>query len=280
MLASTSRGQEIGSLDPQFQNLGAGSLVQDLSYRPNEMPPPRVPGGTYPRGGLHGQIVHTIGRQIVNGDIGPGELLPVETGLRASRTVLREVIKVLAAKGLVESRPRTGTRVRPRKAWNLLDPDVLAWHQGGANSRAFLGQLSEVRLIVEPAAAELAARRADESELQAIDEAYRDMEAALHGSTEDYEAFDQADMRFHQAIVGACGNDLLRQMGQSVFSALLVSFQATSRLPGRAKASLPQHRVILEAVREGQAWRARAAMRLLVQTSAREIENLPEHGHS
>jgi DNA-binding FadR family transcriptional regulator len=242
------------------------------------MPPSRVAGRTYPRGGLHGQIVHAIGRQIVNGDIRPGQLVPVEAGLPASRTVLREVIKVLAAKGLVESRPRTGTRVRPRHAWNLLDPDVLAWHQEGASTGAFLRQLSEVRLIVEPAAAELAARRAGESELQAIDEAYQDMEAALQGSAEDYVAFDQADVRFHHAIVEACGNDLLRQMGQSVFSALLVSFQATSRLPGRAKASLPQHRAILEAVRERQAWRARAAMRLLVQTSAREIENLPEHG--
>src|SRR5258707_1526950 len=81
---------------------------------------------------LHGRIVHAIGRRIVSGDLRPGDLLPSEPELGASRTVVREVVKVLSAKGLVESRPKTGTRVRPRETWNLLDPDVLAWHQGGS----------------------------------------------------------------------------------------------------------------------------------------------------
>ena len=89
------------------------------------MSSPRLSPPGYPRGGLHGQIVHAIGRQILSGKIRPGDLLPAQPGLPASRTVLREAIKVLAAKGLVESRPRTETRVRPRPAWNLLDPDVL-----------------------------------------------------------------------------------------------------------------------------------------------------------
>jgi DNA-binding FadR family transcriptional regulator len=239
------------------------------------MPHSRVSGRGYPRGGLHGQIVHAIGRQILSGKIRPGDALPTLPGLSASRTVLREVIKVLAAKGLVESRPKTGTRVRPRNAWNLLDPDVLAWQGDGAASAAFLKQLTEVRLIVEPAAAELAAARAGSTELQTLEKAFLDMEAALGGPAEDYSAFDQADMRFHQAIVRACGNDLLEQMSQFVYSALLVSFQATSRLPGRARASLPDHRSILEAIREGDAGRAAQAMRSLVRSTAGEIETLP-----
>ena len=237
----------------------------------------RLSGSGYPRGGLHGQIVHAIGRQILSGEIRPGEVLSTPAGLPASRTVLREVIKVLAAKGLVESRPKTGTRVRPRRAWNLLDPDVLAWQQDGPSPTAFLRTLTEVRLIVEPAAAELAARRADRPELQVISEAYRDMEAALRAGAEDYAAFDQADIRFHQGILQACGNDLLEQMGHVVYSTLLVSFHATSRLPGRAKASLPEHRAILNAVRGHHAQRARLAMRRLVQSTAREFETLPEH---
>ena len=241
------------------------------------MPSSRLSGRTYPRGGLHGQIVHAIGHQIVSGEIPPGEQLPTEAALPASRTVLREAIKVLAAKGLVESRPKTGTRVRPRHAWNLLDPDVLAWHQDSVPPAALLSELTEVRLIVEPAAAELAARRAGVAEVQAIDEAYRDMEVALRGRVKDYEAFNQADMQFHQAIVRACGNELLEQMGQVVYSALLVAFLATSRLPGRAKASLPEHRAILDAIRGRHASRARAAMRLLVESTAREIERLPRH---
>jgi len=241
------------------------------------MPPWRLSGSGYPRGGLHGQIVHAIGRQILSGKIPPGELLPAQAGLPASRTVVREAVKVLAAKGLVESRPRTGTRVRPRHAWNLLDPDVLAWQQDGAGApAAFLQKLTEVRLIVEPAAAELAAERAGAIDLQTIGEAYRDMEAALGGRAEDYEAFDRADMQFHQAIVRACGNDLLEQMSHVVYSALLVSFNATSRLPGRAKASLPRHRAILEAIQGRHAQRAVQSMRRLVQSTARLIETLPK----
>ena len=103
------------------------------------------------------------------------------------------------------------------------------------------------------------------------------MEAALRNGTEDYEAFDRADIVFHQRIVQACGNDLLQQMGQVVYSALLVSFHATSRLPGRAKASLPEHRAIVNAIRGRQARRAGLAMRRLVRSTAREIESLSEH---
>jgi DNA-binding FadR family transcriptional regulator len=266
-------GPEARDLDAaNLALLNAKQLI--LSYHPNLMADSRHSGTGYPRGGLHGQIVHAIGRQILSGKVAPGELLPALPSLPASRTVLREAIKVLAAKGLVESRPRTGTRVRPRHAWNLLDPDVLAWQQDASASPAFLGKLTEVRLIIEPAAAELAARRAAASEIQAIEQAYTDMESALHGGSEDYEAFDRADMRFHQAIVRACGNDLLQQMGQVVYSALLLSFQATSRLPGRAKASLPEHRAILNSIRGHHARRAGQAMRRLVQTTAREIETL------
>jgi DNA-binding FadR family transcriptional regulator len=242
------------------------------------MPPPRHSGTGYPRGGLHGQIVHAIGRDILTGKIRPGELVPAHASLPASRTVVREAIKVLAAKGLVESRPKTGTRVRPRHTWNLLDPDVLAWQQDGPATPAFLSKLTEVRLIIEPAAAELAARRGGETELSAIESAFGEMETALDGDREDYAAFDQADMRFHKAIVQACGNDLLQQMGQVVYSALLISFHATSRLPGRAKASLPAHRAILNAIRGGYARRAGQAMRRLVSSTGREIGTLSDRG--
>jgi DNA-binding FadR family transcriptional regulator len=233
---------------------------------------PRLSDGGYPRGGLHGQIVHSIGRQILRGDIRPGEVLPLHSGLPASRTVLREAIKVLAAKGLVESRPKTGTRVRPRPSWNLLDPDVLAWQREGAPPAPFLRKLTEVRHIVEPAAAELAGKRASAHERAVIEEAYRDMESALAGLEVDYDAFDLADMRFHRAILQACHNDLLEQMSGVVFGALLVSFRATSRLPGSARASLPKHRAILDAIRDRDPKRAARAMRRLVNDTARGIE--------
>ena len=238
------------------------------------MPEPRVPDSGYPRAGLHGQIVHALGLQILSGKIPPGELLPAQLGGQASRTALREAIKVLAAKGLVESRPKTGTRVRPRGAWNLLDPDVLAWQQEGAPPAAFLRKLTELRRVIEPAAAELAAQRAGVSQVARMEEAYRDMEAALVNPA-DHEAFDQADLRFHLAILSGCRNDLLEQMSHVVYSALIVSFRATSRRSGNARASLPRHRVILDAIKIRDGRWANEAMRSLIHNTSREIESLP-----
>src|SRR5881398_2664775 len=161
----------------------------------------------YPEQSLHGRIVHAIGRRIVSGDLRPGDLLPAEPELGASRTVVREAIKVLAAKGLVESRPKTGTRVRRRDDWNLLDPDVLAWQQDGAVDDALLGKLTEVRRIIEPAAAELAAARADVRDVAAMEDAFQQMEETAQARAgTDFEAFVQADMRFHLAILQACRN--------------------------------------------------------------------------
>src|SRR5919108_4693168 len=112
-------------------------------------------GRTYPRRGLHGAVVHEIGVRIVRGELEPGDTLP-ENGLLdesgVSRTVLREAIKVLAAKRLVESRPKTGTRVLPRGDWNLLDPDVLAWQLEAGPNRRFLRDMLELRRLIEPAA--------------------------------------------------------------------------------------------------------------------------------
>lgn len=242
------------------------------------MCPPRLEPG-YPRSGLHGQIVHAIGRQILSGKIPPGELLPAQSGLPASRTALREAVKVLAAKGLVECRPKTGTRVRPRGSWNLLDPDVLAWQQEGGSPAAFLRKLTELRRVVEPAAAELAAQRAGVPQRARMEAAYRDMEAALADPV-DHDAFDQADMRFHLAILAGCRNDLLEQMSHVVYSALIVSFQATSRRAGSARASMPRHRAILDAIQSRDGRAASEAMRTLVQNTAREIESLPRRGRA
>src|SRR5215813_13195899 len=136
------------------------------------------PVAGYPRRNLHGQIVHTIGRQILRGELRPGDPIPVPQDLPASRTALREAIKVLAAKGLVEAKPKTGTRVRARDAWNLLDPDVLAWRQEGAPPAKFVRTVTELRAIIEPGAAALAASRLSETAMSALHTAYADLEAA------------------------------------------------------------------------------------------------------
>jgi DNA-binding FadR family transcriptional regulator len=195
--------------------------------------------------------------------------------VRASRGVVREAIKVLAAKGLVVSRPKTGTRVRPPESWNLLDPDVLAWQQQWLPRGAFLGKLTDVRLIIEPGAAELAARRAGPAEVLALRTALRDMRDALDCSPPDHEAYNEADVRFHRTIVQACDNDVLEQIGATVNTALLVAFNAAIRVPGLASGSLPRHQAILDAIRRRQPNRARAAMRRLVLNTGRAIAKLP-----
>ena len=130
-----------------------------------------------------------------------------------------------------------------------------------------------MRRIVEPAAAELAATRADSRDLAALGQALAEMgRTAQAPERGDFEPFVQADMRFHLAILHACRNELLEQMSRVVYSALLVSFRATSRLPGRARASLPKHRAIFEAIRARNPRSAAAAMRRLVQATAREVE--------
>src|SRR5712691_9956727 len=137
---------------------------------------------TYPRRGVHGEIVHAIGAQILRGDLRPGDPLPTEEDLIAdlavSRTALRESIKVLAAKGLVEARPKTGTRVRDRHYWNLMDPDVLVWTMEASSDGAFFRDVNELRRILEPAAARLAADRAEEAELDAIAASFAELETA------------------------------------------------------------------------------------------------------
>lgn len=228
----------------------------------------------YPRSGLHGRIVHAVGRRIVSGAIRPGERLPA-LGERASRGVVREAVKVLAAKGLVVSRPRTGTRVRPPESWNLLDPDVLAWRQETLPRGAFLQKLTDVRLIVEPGAAELAARRAGPAQIEALRIALRDMREALDRSPPDHDAYNEADVRFHRAIVGACDNEVLEQIGAVVHTALLVAFNAAVRVPGLPRASLSRHQAILDAIQRRQPNRARGAMQRLVENTGRSIARLP-----
>jgi DNA-binding FadR family transcriptional regulator len=233
------------------------------------------PGRGYPKAGLHGRVVHAIGRSIVSGEIRPGEQLPPLARIGAGRGVMREAIKVLATKGLVVSRPKTGTRVRPPESWNLLDPDVLAWRQHGLPAAVFLEKLTEVRLLIEPGAAELAARRAQPEEVAALQSALRAMRDALDRSPPDYEAYNTADIGFHDAIVRACENDVLEQIGAVVNTALLVAFNAAIRVPGLARASLPRHQAILDAIRLRQPKRAAALMRQLVRNTGRAIEKLP-----
>jgi DNA-binding FadR family transcriptional regulator len=225
---------------------------------------------TYPRRGLHGTVVHDIGLRIVRGDLRPGDALPTEEELGAepgvSRTVLREAVKVLAAKRLVESRPKTGTRVLPRREWNLIDPDVMAWRLEAEPDEQFFADVIELRRIVEPEAAALAARRASETELAELSASFDAMRKALEDA--DPDGYLGADLRFHAIVLEACHNELLEQMATMLRATFRVLFIRTSATREHA---LPLHAAVLDAILGGNAAAAAEATRTLISDTAASL---------
>ncbi len=194
---------------------------------------------------LHAQVVRELGLRIVGGTPAPGASLPNEIQLGrefgVSRTVIREGIKSLAAKGLVVARTRVGTRVREARAWNLLDPDVLSWRYETMPRMDFFRDLFEIRRVVEPAAAELAAEKGKPQDHRAVNDACAAMEQADPQS----EAAIEADIAFHTAVLTACRNDLLSQMGTLIGVGLATSFRLSTRF---YPLSLPYHRPVAAAI--------------------------------
>jgi DNA-binding FadR family transcriptional regulator len=232
---------------------------------------------TYPRRGLHGAVVHDIGVRIVNGELGPGDTLPDNGSVdeaAVSRTVVREAIKVLAAKGLVESRPKVGTRVRPRRDWNLLDPDVLAWQIEAGPDARFLEQALELRQMIEPAAARLAAKRATDEQVAALYDAYEAMAAA----GDNLDAFMEPDLRFHRVMLEACRNELLEHMNE-IFTAVLRTVFAYSSSSSR---SYPQaarrHRAIARSIEARDPEAAEQAVLRLIDDTRKNLASALRQG--
>ncbi|MEG3165310.1 FadR/GntR family transcriptional regulator [Sphingomonas sp. PB2P19] len=223
---------------------------------------PRVPRGTGRR--LHGAIAHKLGTAILSGEYVPGDTLSGEVAfseaLDVSRTAYREAVQVLAAKGLVESRPKTGTRVLPRDRWNLLDPDVLAWAFAGEPDIHLVRGLFELRAIVEPAAAALAAERRDRADLAAM----KDALAAMRHHTLATEAGRAADREFHNAVLHATRNDALIVLSASIGAAVSWTTQFKQRARALPRNPIPDHVRVYEAIAAGDAMAASAAMRMLV----------------
>ena len=240
------------------------------------MTAPRPVARTYSGRNLHGQVVHELGRRIVGGSCPPGEALPNEEALcrelGVSRTALRESVKVLAAKGLVESRPRIGTRVRASDSWNLLDPDVLAWRCATLPDAQFVLQLNEMREIIEPASAALAARKRSAAQLRQIEDAFAAMAAAP-----TIDAWVSADLDFHSAILDATNNPLLRPLVAMIGSALASLLGLSARKAGNYKIALPDHGRVLEAIRRQDGALAHKHMaKLLADTRKRLLRPAPK----
>lgn len=216
--------------------------------------------------GLHGQVVEEIGSRIVGGGYQPGAPMlseDLEREYEVSKTVVREALKVLSAKGLVESRQKRGTVVRPRSAWSLLDADVLRWQGAQAPDSRFLDDLAEVRAIIEPAAARLAALRRTDDDVLRMTEALDLMES----SREDSDLVVAADVTFHRAVLDAANNELLGRMEVVLISGLQIRDQLVHRA-NHSLAALPMHRVLLGAITDGAAELAASTMNdLLTQAS-------------
>lgn len=215
----------------------------------------------YPQRGLHGHVVRAIGQRIVHGTLRPGAPLDVdklEGEFGVSRTVVREALKVLAAKGLVDARPKRGTFVRPRADWSLLDPDLLHWHYEGRVDAGFLDNLAEVRAIVEPAGARLAALRRSDEDLAGLHRALEEMARAGRDGARGV----SADLSFHRILLACAHNELLARMEVVIEAGLATRDRLVYETPARE--SVPAHEAVFDAVRDGDPDRSEAAMLALL----------------
>jgi DNA-binding FadR family transcriptional regulator len=206
------------------------------------------------RANLHDHIVEALGARIVRGDFGDGAVLPNEPTLAAelgvSRNALREAVKVLVSKGLVEVRQKTGTKVLPREHWNLLDKEVLGWMTQSGQALGHAMGLVEFRLIFEPKASYLAAMRATKEERQVIQAECRLLEACVGGPLGP---MSEVDLRFHRAILRASHNDVLIHLGSLVASLTKIQVVATSQDVAELEAGVRQHRDLADAIARGDA---------------------------
>jgi len=241
--------------------MGRGN--KDLSKREN---------GNDPSLRIHQSIARAIGISILSGEIKPGEGFDREiehsASLGVSRTAYREALKLLAAKGLLESRPKIGTHVRPRSDWNLLDTDILAWMFARKPDHAFVHDLFELRDIIEPAAAELAARRRTSDQVAIMREALAIMEA----ETLVTEVGREADQNFHRVLLEASGNSALISLASSIGTAVRLTTkfkEDNNRLP---RDPVPDHRAVLDAIAAGDPGQARQAMLELLRLALNDMK--------
>ncbi|AUG79967.1 GntR family transcriptional regulator [Kitasatospora sp. MMS16-BH015] len=264
-----------------------GSAELDrFSYADRPVPPaPRWEGSetelsrvgrktTSSRGrGLHGQLVQQLGQMIVSGDLGADRpLVPEEIGQRfeVSRTVVRESLRVLEAKGLVSARPNVGTRVRPVTDWNLLDPDIIEWRAFGPARDEQRRELFELRWAIEPLAARLAAGHGREDVQQRLVELIEIMAHA--GAQGDLVSYGRADTELHALVLQMAGNRMLEHLSGIISCALHVSGGQSASCERPSDASVSLHTRLVDALGTGDGTAAEAAVRALL-TVHPEVEH-------
>ena len=223
---------------------------------------------------VHGNTLDRLGEAIVAGRYLPGSVVPPEPTLcvefGVSRTVVREAVKSLVAKGLLTTGPKVGTKVQPAEQWNWFDPDVVAWQSKSGLTREFLREVQELRRLVEPAAVRLAAERATAEDIAGIEAAYAGMKDAIeHGG--DYVCHDLA---FHQGLLRACHNRMLVQMSKALGALLRTSFEISTSRPDGPASSLPLHRAVLDGVIARHPLKAERAALALIDSARDDIEQV------
>lgn len=223
---------------------------------------------------LHSTLARRIGEQILSGAYPPGALLPNEAEwcqlYGASRTAVREAIKGLNAKGLLVSRPKIGSRVEPRERWNMLDRDVLAWAFAVGDKRELLMAVQEVRRVIEPEVAALAARKRTPQQLEVIRTALAQMSEAAEPA-----AFVGPDLQFHLAVLAAANNPLLGPFGGLIESALRNLFDFTTHTRYEPELVIPLHRNILKNIEKGNPEAARRAVKVLLEDTDNILQDRP-----
>ena len=224
---------------------------------------------------LHGQVVNELGKRIVGGHYPAGQILPKEEQLglelKVSRTALRESVKVLAAKGLLESRPRIGTRVREKDTWNLLDPDILLWQCTTGTDVSFLRHLNELRAMIEPGAVSLAAGSRSEQQLEHIAEALSRMK-----KSKNITQWIEADLDFHTAILKATNNPLIMPLAAIIGSALTTLLSLTARSAGDFKSGLADHEKVFNAIKNKDPISGQIHMASLLSATRTLIRNVDQ----
>ncbi|MDE1916010.1 MAG: FadR family transcriptional regulator [Sphingomonadales bacterium] len=226
---------------------------------------------------LHTTVARDLGIAIVQGRHKPGELLPSELTavqtLKISRPAYREAIRMLAAKNLVEIRPKSGTRVLPRRQWNLLDPDVLGWILQNGPPDTFLTALFDVRMIVEPAAAALAAQRRTQTHLEQMTDALDIMGQHPHDSPEG----QAADEAFHRVLLDAADNEVLSQLASLIGASVsyIAEFKRSRHVPRDPK---PDHDALFRAIAARRSEAARSIVQNLIGHAREDMETLFDDG--
>jgi DNA-binding FadR family transcriptional regulator len=221
--------------------------------------------------GIHADAVAHIARKILRGRGVGGTALPTEPEmvreLGVSRTVVREAVKTLAAKGMVVTGPRRGTRARAVAEWNLFDPDVIAWRVAAGVDAKFLEDLVELRLAIEPEAARLAATRGEAEAIRRLEAAFQAMCDAVEGRG----GYLAADLDFHQAILVAADNQFLTALVPLLGALLSVSFRHSVKSRASARGSLALHEAVLKAIRRRRPDAAERALRVLIGRARDDI---------